>query len=334
MSTISLAFKNIFRQKFLTITNITVTTLIFLLLNILLIGLFFINKYSSYQESQLTTSIFFHKGCIVSSDITSEVIKILKKSDKVIEIKFYSEEDNINFYFDEIFKNEPYYLSQKTNLNKCNLPASMHIRFADPDSYKKITNSFINNASTNLNISKNTKETITYSELDNYFKDKTDKKIIDLVQTPYSEYADNFAKILNFVRYAIITIVIFIIIAVFLVYLLIFEVSIRTRTEEIGVMQLMGAKKSQISGPFIIEGAIYGLLSGLIASLIIVVIYLYIYNYLAINDTTLLKKSIEDLGINISIDKIYLILAIIVESVCTAILGIFNTSMALRKYIK
>jgi cell division transport system permease protein len=93
--------------------------------------------------------------------------------------------------------------------------------------------------------------------------------------------------------------------------------------EEIGVMRLVGASKMHIRGPFMIEGAIYGI----IATVVTILLYIPITYWLGKNMT-------EFLGLNIFnyfFSNFFQIFAIILFS--GIILGVFSSFLAARKYL-
>ena len=93
--------------------------------------------------------------------------------------------------------------------------------------------------------------------------------------------------------------------------------------EEIGVMRLVGASKMHVRGPFMIEGAIYGIVATLITLL------------LFWPATTWLGRNMTDfLGINLSeyyFSNFFQIFAILLLS--GIILGIISSFLAARKYL-
>lgn len=78
-------------------------------------------------------------------------------------------------------------------------------------------------------------------------------------------------------RNGIIVSTIFILIAIVFVYNTI-RIIIRFRQDEISVMKLVGATDSFVRGPFMVEGALYGIVAGLIT---LVALYLYLQNGLS-----------------------------------------------------
>ncbi len=85
------------------------------------------------------------------------------------------------------------------------------------------------------------------------------------------------------IRDGLIVSAIFIIIAIIFVYNTI-RIIIHFRQDEITVMKLVGATDSFIRGPFIVEGALYGLLAGLLT---LPALYLYIRNGLPESSTVI-----------------------------------------------
>jgi cell division transport system permease protein len=94
--------------------------------------------------------------------------------------------------------------------------------------------------------------------------------------------------------------------------------------EEIGVMQLVGAPKLHVRGPFMVEGAIYGVLATLITTL------------LFWPATAWLGSNMTDfLGMNLYsyyLSNFFQIFAIILSS--GIILGVISSFLATRKYLK
>ncbi len=78
-------------------------------------------------------------------------------------------------------------------------------------------------------------------------------------------------------RNGIVVSAIFILLAIVFVYNTI-RIIIRFRQEEIAIMKLVGATDSFVRGPFIVEGALYGIVAGLIA---LIGLYFYIQNGLS-----------------------------------------------------
>jgi cell division transport system permease protein len=93
--------------------------------------------------------------------------------------------------------------------------------------------------------------------------------------------------------------------------------------EEIGVMRLVGASKTRVSGPFMVEGAIYGI----VATIITLIIFLPATYYLGRSMTNFLGLNIY----NYYISNLFQISVIILLS--GVLLGVFSSIIATRKYL-
>lgn len=93
--------------------------------------------------------------------------------------------------------------------------------------------------------------------------------------------------------------------------------------EEIGVMRLVGASKMRVRGPFMIEGAIYGI----IATLITVLLFWPATYWLGRNMTTFLGINVYNYYISNSLQ----IFAIVLVS--GILLGVISSFLAIRKYL-
>jgi cell division transport system permease protein len=93
--------------------------------------------------------------------------------------------------------------------------------------------------------------------------------------------------------------------------------------EEIGVMRLVGASKMYVRGPFMIEGAIYGI----IATLFTLFIFWPVTFWLGRNMTNFLGINMYDYFIS----NFFLIFAILLLSGVG--LGIVSSFLAVRKYL-
>ena len=93
--------------------------------------------------------------------------------------------------------------------------------------------------------------------------------------------------------------------------------------EEIGVMRLVGASKIRVRGPFMVEGAIYGI----IATIVTLVIFWPVTAYLGHNMTNFLGLNIYDYYVS----NLFQIFVIILLS--GVFLGMISSFIAIRKYL-
>ena len=93
--------------------------------------------------------------------------------------------------------------------------------------------------------------------------------------------------------------------------------------DEIAVMRLVGASKTRVSGPFMVEGAIYGI----IATFVTLIIFFPITYYLGRNMTQFLGVNVYDYFLS----NLLQISAIILLS--GIVLGVISSVLATRKYL-
>ncbi len=93
--------------------------------------------------------------------------------------------------------------------------------------------------------------------------------------------------------------------------------------EEIGIMRLVGASKSRVQGPFMVEGIIYGVVSSILA----LIIFFPITSYFGRNMTSFLGINLGDYYLN-NILQIFGILL-----VSGVLLGVISSLLAVRKYL-
>jgi cell division transport system permease protein len=93
--------------------------------------------------------------------------------------------------------------------------------------------------------------------------------------------------------------------------------------EEIGVMRLVGASKTRVRGPFVVEGAIYGI----IATIITLVLFWPVTVWLGRNMTDFLGFNMYDYYVS----NFFQILTMILLS--GVLLGMFSSFLATRRYL-
>ncbi len=93
--------------------------------------------------------------------------------------------------------------------------------------------------------------------------------------------------------------------------------------EEIGVMRLVGASKMRVRGPFMVEGAIYGI----IATVITLILFFPLTIYLGHNMARFLGLNIYDYYLS----NLFQIFIIILLS--GVLLGVISSFFATRKYL-
>jgi len=126
----------------------------------------------------------------------------------------------------------------------------------------------------------------------------------------------------------IIAVIVFIVICALIIFNTI-QMTIFNRRDEIQIMRLLGANKSYIRGPFIVESIIYGILSAVLSVLIINEIFVTVSG-------TLKASSLGLLDINYSnnyFDNNFLKL-LLVQILIGVLIGVLSSYSATRRYLK
>lgn len=133
-------------------------------------------------------------------------------------------------------------------------------------------------------------------------------------------------KFNNYVRtIGIVLIIGLVLTAIFLISNTI-KLTIMARSEEIGIMKLVGATNAFIRWPFFIEGFLLGVLGSIIPIITISVGYAYIYN-IVVGQTTF--PFVQLIPINPFVWQLSLVIVLI-----GAVIGMWGSGMSVRKFLK
>lgn len=137
---------------------------------------------------------------------------------------------------------------------------------------------------------------------------------------------DTIARVSQFSEAAgIVAAVIFVIISVMIIFNTI-RMAIFNRKDEIEMMKLIGAEKSFIRGPFIIEAALYGVLAAAVSLVLI-------YALLLTQAGNLARYEIE-VENTLNFFKAWPVLIIPAQLLVGIIIGVFSALLAMRRYLK
>lgn len=137
---------------------------------------------------------------------------------------------------------------------------------------------------------------------------------------------ENIARVSQFSETAgLVSAIIFVIISVMIIFNTI-RMAIFNRRDEIEMMKLIGAEKSFIRGPFIVEAALYGILAAIISIVLIYVLLLTRANELAAYEIQVQNT--------LNFFKQWPILIILAQTAVGVLIGIFSAFLAMRRYLK
>jgi cell division transport system permease protein len=202
--------------------------------------------------------------------------------------------------FKEQNKNNPKIL-ESIEGNEDSLPASLEVKITNPDQLEGISGVL------EKDIYRDAVEKISYKE---------NKAVIDKLLR-----ATNFSQ-----RLGIGITIAFSIVSLVIIFNTV-RIAIFSRMEEIEIMKLVGATPGFIKGPFLIEGALYGVIATVIS-------FLVLTSILYISAPTIVKYFGET-GSDFTTFMNQNVLTIIILQLSVGLtIGIFSSWLAIRKHLK
>lgn len=304
---IKTAFKNIFRQKFIAFASILIMILTFFLLNIFIVVGGFSYKYSKYLEQQnFVVLVFFNNDCAENAapvqSLREDVAKL--NLDKTIEYR--SSQEVFDKWFDIYFKDDENIRNSKP-ATACSLGSELRITPLSIESARQLVE---------------------------WLKVRDATKQYPIKRISFSrDIAIAWQDILSKVQIGTGIAIIFLGLIVFMVTSLLIEASLRSRADEIGIMQLVGARNSSVGTIFVFEGIIYGCIGAIIVAVIFVILYTYLYYA---RDSVPLIASIFELSKEIELPELSILnLAafFFIEVICGMLLGAIYNWFSVRRYL-
>ncbi|HCM52236.1 TPA: hypothetical protein DIS56_03875 [Candidatus Saccharibacteria bacterium] len=224
----------------------------------------------------------------------------LKNIDNVKSIEYVTKEQALKD-FREDHANDPETLSAVSEVDNT-LPASLKIKVYDPNRLQTI-------------------------------KDFVDKKEIQALQSEQTSYSgerkeaiDSIAKATDFFRKAgIVSIIIFIIISILIIFNTI-RMTIFNRRDELIIMRLLGASPWYIKGPFVVETTMYGIMAAVVSIAIV-------WGLFAIA-SSLEVSSLLDIDFSRNYFSRHLWLIVVAQIGAGIIIGAVSSAVATRRYLK
>ena len=235
----STAIKDLFRNKAISLSSVSVMSLVFLVFSIFTIFAYGATKFLHYVETREHLEVFFNTN--VPEEKILEIKTALESTGKTEYVEYTTQEEAAAF-LRQRHSDNPLILGA---INPEALPPSLAIRAKKIDYVTELNSSLKN----------------------------LDPKGELIYKVGYNEDTTNLLKdLLVWIRLIGAGLFSFLIVIIFLVSLITVEMSIAARGQEISIMQLVGGGKWYIRAPFVFGGAIYGILGALISSIITLVI--------------------------------------------------------------
>ncbi len=296
------AIKQIKRSGWLGYSSVMIMTLAFLVTSIFLGIAYSSNLFLKYIENKPHIYVFFNVG--VDENKILKLKESWEKLDNIAYIEYTSEEQAVQEFYNSQKKINP--LAAEAIKGR-KFPASLAIRLHSVDDAQDII------------------DMVNAEQEDNP----------DIFRVRYSEDTiNNIKNVFMWLRIFGFIIMGFLLIVVLLFTLLAVEFRIYHRSEEIGIMQLVGGSLFFIRLPFIIEGMIYGILGAFFSNLIIIITGFTIYKTALESPTMVFLNNIFG---QLSWPQANLINIggwFISTILIGAIIGIITNYIAISRYIK
>ncbi len=300
----SVTTKNIKRNKWLTISTILVSAIVFTLTSVFISASLILSKTVDYYEQRAQVIVFFKKGTE-----ESEIFKFreqINNPEIIDELLYISQEEALEVYKQD-FADNPELISTVT---ADSLPPSLEIRAKSIDSLLTIIE--------DINIAKESNPNIDDVM---YFKD-----VVNNIKT--------LSNIINVGGIALISSMILITIALIRVTI---GFNIKIHQEEIEIMHLVGSPDKFIRTPFILEGTIYGFVGALLATIIILIPW-YSANIYS-NGTefsTWITEMFKDINLSYVLkpDITFIPIYLFIHLIAGSIIGLLSSLSAVKKYLK
>jgi cell division transport system permease protein len=296
--------KNIKRNKWLTVSTILVSAVVFTLSSVFISVSILTQKAVNYYEQKAQVIVFFKKGT-EEKDIF-EFRDEIDSNELVEQITYISQDQALQIYKED-FADNPELISTVT---ADALPPSLEIRAKDINSLINVIED-INKA----------KETNPHIDEIMYFKD-----VVDNMRT--------LSKILNIGSVVLITAMAIVTISLIRVTI---GFNIKLHQQEIEIMHLVGSSDKFIRIPFLLEGTFYGVMGGLIASLLIITPWYFVIYYTQGTDFSFwINQLLTDFNLPflVKLDFAFLPIYLLIHMIVGGLFGYFSSFSAVRKYLK
>jgi cell division transport system permease protein len=290
-------FSSFVRNGWLSFASITVMVLALLTLSLFFIINVVLNTGIKTIQDKIDISVY-----LKDTAKTSMIVDIQKELSNLNEVKSvsYVSKGEALERFKEQNKNNPKIL-ESIEGNEDSLPASLEVKITNPDQLEGISGVL------EKEIYRDAVEKISYKE---------NKAVIDKLLR-----ATNFSQ-----RLGIGITIAFSIVSLVIIFNTV-RIAIFARMEEIEIMKLVGATPGFIKGPFLIEGALYGIIATVIS-------FLVLTSILYISAPTIVKYFGET-GSDFTTFMNQNVLTIIVLQLSVGLsIGIFSSWLAIRKHLK
>jgi cell division transport system permease protein len=251
--------------------------------------------------SHIDVSVYLKDG--ITDAQRDNLIKQVKHLDNVQSVRYISKNEALKTYIQQNVNNPDLLAAISQTDNP--LPASLDIKPSDPNQLQTI-------------------------------KDFLDKPAVQALQSDPTSYSgdrkaaiDKITSATHFFQQAgVAGIIVFIIISMLIIFNTI-RMAIFNRRDELVIMRLLGASKSYIRGPFIVETMLYGAVAAIISLVVVWALFQVASSTLQASSLGLL-----DIGYSSRYFSDHLISILTIQILVGILIGAASSGIATRRYLK
>ncbi len=295
---------NVKRNKWLTISTIFVSAIVFTLSSVFISMSILTQKAVDYYEQKAQVIVFFKKGTSETDILTFR--DTIYNAELIEQIDYVSQEQALDIYKED-FADNPDLISTVT---ADSLPASLEIRAKSIDALLQVIED-INKA----------KETNASVDEVMYFRDVV-------------ENMRSLSRLINIGSIVLITAMGIVTISLIRVTI---GFNIKLHQEEIQIMHLVGSSDRFIRTPFILEGTFYGFIGGLISSILILLPWYSVIYYTKGTDFSFwVDQLFTDFSMPflVRFDFLFILVYLLIHILIGSLIGLLSSYSAVRKYLR
>lgn len=249
-------FTGFYRNRTISVSAIVVMTITLMIVGGLVYSRAMLKHVLFHVQNKVDVSVYF----VINAE-EANILKVKDALEKLPEVKTvtYTSRDQALINYEEKNADDALALQAIKEIGQNPFRASLEVLAQSSGQYEAIA-TFLRS-----------KE---FTQEDDALIDKVDyadnKEIIDRLNS----------LIATVQRAGLVIALIFILISIMITYNTI-RLAIYTFRDEISVMRLVGANKSYVRGPFVVEGVLYGIVSAFLATLLYLPISIYIRDYVS-----------------------------------------------------
>ena len=288
--------EHLWRQRLLSVATLVVMVMTLFAFGSLIVGNHILTSALNSIQEKIDISVYFKTT--TPEDQILNIQKTLQQMGQVKSVQYISNAQALQI-FEQQHASDPTISQALNELGTNPLSASLNIKANNPNDYPVIAN-YLNGSQVSGLV-----ENVSYNQNQLVIK--------------------RLAEIINISREAGLILTIILAFAATLIAFNTILIAIYSNREEVEIMRFVGASNTFISGPYIIEGVVYGIVAAVISLLILTPIVFVISPYMQV---FIPGFSLQQYFIG------NLVLLFLYEIIFGSIIGIISGMIALRRYLK